>query len=324
MAQIAGPRSRNRMAPFFTKKRCASHAFTKHRGRSLARMLSATAAREPSEAVPCRIIPRALIVWINSWDRNKRFYRSRIPQFRTALTNAGKFRDGRPTGVSCNSINVAQSEYDLIQAINGATGDLVWEYQRQLPEDVTKIFPVPSINRNIAIYGNHIIDTSADDFVYALNAQTGKLDWENRIVDYRENSAQERSGPLIAAGKIVSGRGCEPKGGPDACIITAHDAETGKEVWRVHTIPKPGEPGNESWGDIPYEQRKHVGAWMVPSYDPELHLIYIRTSVTSPAPKFMLAGNDKKYLLSQLHTGSRCRHRQDGVVLPAHRRSLGS
>ena len=185
---------------------------------------------------------------------------------------------------------------DRIQAINGATGDLVWEYQRQLPEDVTKIFPVPSINRNIAIYGNHIIDTSADDFVYALNAQTGKLDWENRIVDYRENSAQETSGPLIAAGKIVSGRGCEPKGGPDACIITAHDAKTGKEVWRVHTIPKPGEPGNESWGDIPYEQRKHVGAWMVPSYDPELRLIYIGTSVTSPAPKFMLAGNDKKYL----------------------------
>jgi len=185
---------------------------------------------------------------------------------------------------------------DLIQAINGATGDLVWEYQRQLPEDVTKIFPVPSINRNIAIYGNHIIDTSADDFVYALDARTGKLDWENRIVDYRENSAQETSGPLIAAGKIVSGRGCEPKGGPDACIITAHDAKTGKEVWRVHTIPKPGEPGNESWGDIPYEQRRHVGAWMVPSYDPELRLIYIGTSVTSPAPKFMLAGNDKKYL----------------------------
>jgi alcohol dehydrogenase (cytochrome c) len=185
---------------------------------------------------------------------------------------------------------------DLIHAINGATGDLLWEYRRDLPEDVTKIFPVPSINRNIAIYGDQIIDTSADDFVYAVDAKSGKLTWENRIVDYRENSAQETSGPIIAAGKIISGRGCEPKGGPDACVITAHDAKTGKEIWRVHTIPKPGEPGNETWGDIPYEQRKHVGAWMVPSYDPELHLIYIGTSVTSPAPKFMLAGNDKKYL----------------------------
>jgi alcohol dehydrogenase (cytochrome c) len=185
---------------------------------------------------------------------------------------------------------------DVIHAIDGASGNLLWEYHRDLPEDITKVFGVPSIHRNMAIYGDQIVNTSADDFVYAVDAKTGKQTWENRIVDYRENSAQETSGPIIAAGKIISGRGCEPKGGPDACVITAHDAKTGKEIWRVHTIPKPGEPGNESWGDIPFAERKHVGSWMVPSYDPELHLIYIGTSVTSPAPKFMLAGNDKKYL----------------------------
>jgi len=185
---------------------------------------------------------------------------------------------------------------DLIHAIDGATGDLLWEYRRQLPDDIAKVFGAYSIHRNMAIYGDRIIDTSADDFAYAVDAKTGKLAWENRIVDYRENPAQETSGPIIAAGKVISGRGCEPKGGPDACVITAHDAKTGKEIWRVHTIPKPGEPGNETWGDIPYDQRKHVGSWMVPSYDPELRLIYIGTSVTSPAPKFMLAGNDKKYL----------------------------
>jgi len=185
---------------------------------------------------------------------------------------------------------------DLIDAIDGATGDLRWEYRRQLPDDIAKIFGAFSIHRNIAVYGDQIINTSADDFVYAIDAKTGKQTWETRIVDYRENSAQETSGPIIAAGKVISGRGCEPKGGPDACVITAHDAKTGKEIWRVHTIPKPGEPGNETWGDIPWDERKHVGTWMVPSYDPELHLIYIGTSVTSPAPKFMLAGNDKKYL----------------------------
>ncbi len=73
----------------------------------------------------------------------------------------------------------------------------------------------------------------------AVNANTGKLAWENRIVDYRENPAQESSGPLIAVGKIFSTRGCDPRGGPDACVITGHGAKTGKEVWRLHTIPKP-------------------------------------------------------------------------------------
>jgi glucose dehydrogenase len=72
---------------------------------------------------------------------------------------------------------------DYVQAIQAATGDLIWEYKRKLPEDLNKFLIVPSINRNLAIYGNMIIDTSADDFVYALDAQTGKLVWENRIVD---------------------------------------------------------------------------------------------------------------------------------------------
>jgi PQQ-dependent dehydrogenase (methanol/ethanol family) len=184
---------------------------------------------------------------------------------------------------------------DYVQAFDAATGDLKWEYRRKLPEDLGKFFPVPAINRNLAIYGNLIIDTSADDFVYALNAQSGELAWETKILEYQKG-AQQTSGPIIARGKIVSGRGCEPEGGPEACVITAHDAKTGKELWRTRTIPKDGEPGGDSWGNVPYEERLHVGTWMVPSYDPELNLIYVGTSVSSPAPKFLLGGVNNKHL----------------------------
>ena len=62
---------------------------------------------------------------------------------------------------------------DVVQSINAATGDLIWEYKRKLPEDLNKFIPFPAINRNFAIYGNTIIDTSADDFVYALDAGSG-------------------------------------------------------------------------------------------------------------------------------------------------------
>jgi glucose dehydrogenase len=125
--------------------------------------------------------------------------------------------------------------------------------------------------------------------------KTGAMAWETKILDYQKG-AQQTSGPIIANGKVISGRGCEPEGGADACVITAHDAKTGKEVWRTRTIPRPGEPGSETWGNVPPDKRIHVGSWMVPSYDPQLNLIYIGTSVSSPAPKFMLDGNDKKYL----------------------------
>jgi alcohol dehydrogenase (cytochrome c) len=79
-------------------------------------------------------------------------------------------------------------------------------------------------------------------------------------------------------------------------VVTAHDARTGKELWRTRTIPRPGEPGDETWGDVPIEERFHVGTWMVPSYDPVLNLVIVGTSVTIPAPKFLLGGNDKEHL----------------------------
>jgi PQQ-dependent dehydrogenase (methanol/ethanol family) len=194
-----------------------------------------------------------------------------------------------------NGVMYLPNPNDYVQALDARSGELLWEYRRKLPEDLRKFMPVSDINRNLAIYGDTIIDTSGDDYVFALDVKTGAVRWETKILDYQKG-AQQTSGPIIANGKVISGRGCEPEGGPDACVITAHDAKTGKELWRTRTIPRPGEPGADSWGTVPEDKRIHVGTWMVPSYDPQLNLIYIGTSVSSPAPKYMLAGNDKKYL----------------------------
>ncbi len=186
---------------------------------------------------------------------------------------------------------------DTIQAINAVTGDLIWEHRHKQPTDIAKFINAPFINRNIAIHGNLIIDTTADGALYALDARTGAEVWTTSVLDYK-TGIHQTSGPIVADGKVFSGRGCEPisSAGPNDCVITAHDAETGRELWRRRTIPGPGEAGNETWGDVPFAERKHVGAWMPPSYDSELKLLFIGTSVTSPAPKFLLGGNDKKYL----------------------------
>jgi alcohol dehydrogenase (cytochrome c) len=185
---------------------------------------------------------------------------------------------------------------DVTYALDAATGRKLWEHRRALPADLGQFVPFPQTNRNLAIYGRLIIDNGADDFIYALDAETGAQVWETKILDYRVHRVKQGSAPLVANGTLIAGRNCQPQGGPDACVITAHDALTGKELWRKRTIPRPGEPGGDSWGDVPDAQRWHVGAWMIPSYDAALDLVYVGTSVTAPSPKFMLAGNDKQYL----------------------------
>ena len=67
-----------------------------------------------------------------------------------------------------------------------------------------------------------------------------------------------------------------------SCWITAHDADTGEELWRTNTVPRIGEPNGESWGDVPNEQRRGGSAWMPASFDPELNLIFIGVAVPIP------------------------------------------
>ena len=153
------------------------------------------------------------------------------------------------------------------------TGDLVWEYRRDRPDDLGDymIGTLIETNRNVAIHGELIIDTTMDDHIVALDAETGDVVWDTEILDYTVNPANQTSGPIVAGGKVYSGRSCDPRGGPEGCVITAHDAATGEELWRRRLIPAPGEPGDQTWGAVPYEERRHVGSWMVPTVDPELN-----------------------------------------------------
>jgi alcohol dehydrogenase (cytochrome c) len=179
---------------------------------------------------------------------------------------------------------------DTVRAYDAATGELKWEYRRQYPEGVRG-----GTNRNLSIWGNLLIDAGADNAMYAIDARTGELVWETKVLE-PGLPASATSGPIIANGKVITGRQCQPGATHESCIVTAHDAATGKELWRTRTIPRIGEPGDETWGGVPMEERWHVGTWMVPSYDPTLDLIYVGTSVTIPAPKFILGGVDNKHL----------------------------
>ena len=246
--------------------------------------------------------PQDWLMWrrtLDSWGYSplKQINADNVPQLQLVWTRGLEPGPQEGTPLVHDGVLYFPNPRDIIQAIDATTGDLIWEHRRSLPADIEKYINAPYINRNIAIHGNLIIDTSADGYLYALDARTGKEVWSTLVSDYK-TAIHQTSGPITADGKVFSGRGCDPlpNSNPEPCVIVAHDAQTGRELWRTRTIPAPGERGNETWGDIPFAERKHVGTWMPPSYDPELKLVIIGTSVTSPAPKFLLSGNDKKYL----------------------------
>ena len=170
---------------------------------------------------------------------------------------------------------------DVVQALDATTGDLLWEYRRQLPEGIGGI----QANRGPAIWQDRLVMMTRDNAIIALDATTGQLAWETFVRE--PGSGFQTAAVLVVDGVAISGRNCSEA---KDCFIAGHSVDNGEELWRFYTIPQPGQPGYETWGDVPMEARRHVGSWSAtPSYDPELNLIYIGTSVTNPYAKFYFA-----------------------------------
>ena len=185
---------------------------------------------------------------------------------------------------------------DIVQALDATTGDLLWQYRRNLPENIANVTGTRYRYRNVSIYGDKIFLATNDAYIVALDARTGELVWETQRADYRERVAQT-AGPTIVNGKVINGSRCNPSSPrPGGCFITAHDVDTGEELWRVNTAATPDQFGGDTWGGLPRAARRHASAWMVGSYDPDLHLVYWGTGPPAPLPE-SLRGAGKADLL---------------------------
>lgn len=166
---------------------------------------------------------------------------------------------------------------DFMEAVDARDGTPLWEYRRPQVDHAASL---ACANRNATLYKDQIIIATHDAYLVSLNAKTGELTWEVQMGDW-EIGQHYSGGPQVLDGKIIVGMsGCYYIN--TGCWITAHDPDTGAEIWRRNTVPKVGEPGGETWGDVPNEQRRGGSAWMPASYDPELDLIYMGVAVPIP------------------------------------------
>jgi len=167
---------------------------------------------------------------------------------------------------------------NVIQALDAATGDLIWEYRNDYTAE-SQTLGGPT--RSIAIYQDKIFMATYDAAIVAVDARTGKQLWKTFKADWTKGFTHT-SGPTIADGVVISGiNGCE-RYKQEGCFITGHDPDSGKELWRTSTIALPGDPNDASWGGLPVHLRAGSDTWIPGSYDPELKLFYIGTSQAKP------------------------------------------
>jgi alcohol dehydrogenase (cytochrome c) len=170
---------------------------------------------------------------------------------------------------------------DKIQALNAATGDLIWEYKRELPEKLFADNANVLAKRNMAIYEDKLIVATSDAHIIALDAKTGKLAWDHATADWTKGW-RYTGGPFVVNGKVIQGMtGCG-NAEPGGCFITGHDVKTGAELWRVNTIAHPGDPNYDTWNGLPLESRFGASAWISGAYDPEQNLVFYGTGQPYP------------------------------------------
>jgi alcohol dehydrogenase (cytochrome c) len=185
---------------------------------------------------------------------------------------------------------------DQVDALNAATGEVLWTYKREQPAALSTL-PM-RVKRNMALYGDLLYFGTGDDKVVALNAKTGQLVWESPA------GQPISGGPIVVNGVVVEGlfRGDKMPGASSQPGAVATDqislsnggcmtcggfgrviglsAADGKPLWNFNNVPQPGEPGTNTWNDLPFNQRSGASSWTTGYYDPSLDLVFIGTGNT--------------------------------------------
>ena len=168
-----------------------------------------------------------------------------------------------------------------VLAVDAKTGRIFWIYKYVGTTDFRVCCGAE--NRGLAIRGNTLFMGTLDAHLVALDARNGRLLWDTKVADFGLGYSVTLA-PLVVKDKVLLGVG----GGEWGIrgFVAAYDAATGREAWRFHTVPAPGEPGSETWSGDAW---KNGGGsvWITGTYDPALNLTY--WGVGNPGPDYNAA-----------------------------------
>ena len=188
-----------------------------------------------------------------------------------AMNDSGS---NQTTPIVHNGVLYLASPSNIVQAINAKTGDLIWE-TRAGPDQAPGYGGI----RSIAIAEDKVFLPTSDAHMVAINARNGQILWDTPASDKPHVST---GGAIVIGDKVLMGlTGCARFDG-EGCYISAFDIHSGRRLWRFYTIPREGQPGSETWGNLPMNNRAGTETWLAGSYDPELNLTYWGVAQSKP------------------------------------------
>jgi alcohol dehydrogenase (cytochrome c) len=187
-------------------------------------------------------------------------------------------RELQVSPIVADGVMFVSESRDGVVALDAKTGEVLWAYKRQVPDGLPLCCGMP--NRGVAVLGQTVFVATIDSFLVALDANTGKQRWIVKVADYRDGYTMTGA-PLALGDRVVVG----VAGGEFGIrgFLAAFDPADGRQLWKFHTVPGPGEAGHDTWTGNAW---KTGGAptWTVGAYDPQEDVIYWGTG--NPSPDF--------------------------------------
>jgi quinoprotein glucose dehydrogenase len=230
----------------------------------------------------------------------KQISRDNVTQLQVAWTyhtgDAGRDTTIECTPIVLNGVMFLTTARSKVVALDADTGCERWKYDPYANVKITQPRVAGGVNRGLAYWSHgsqqRVFLGAADGRLISLDAKTGRPDpafGRNGTVDLRDGMDVDLNGigygptsaPAVCDDVVILGFSCPEGGRPAPGDPRAFDVRTGRERWRFHTIPRPGEFGHETWqGDC-----SGAGAannWGGTSVDEKRGLVFLGTGSASP------------------------------------------
>ena len=215
-----------------------------------------------------------------------------LPQFGTA---PGAFEN---TPIMIDNVLYVSTPYNRVVALDAESGREIWAYDPKAYEDGAPSSGQGFVHRGVAAWrdgGRLRIFLNSRYTLISLDAQTGQpiesfgqhgrvdlsagLVWPINAKHYAQTSPPVVYKDLVIVGSGIGDRLMYRQDPPGD--VRAFDARTGKLAWTFHTIPQPGEFGNDTWKEGAWAYTGHTNVWPPMTLDEQRGLLYMPVSTPS-------------------------------------------